>query len=144
MKLLYEKNKYKIYKVIILMMGNFSPSLGIKILLKFFLASICFQKQLPVSYRYLKGLSPRSSERDAVSRPRRRHQEKELLCYTKQLNCFLESSSKSCLWYTKSNPSVYQHMSASECITALLLHAYQTARLAVTFLVFHLSVKLNS
>ena len=27
-------------------------------------------------------------------------------------------------------------MSASECITALLLHAYQTARLAVTFLVF--------
>jgi hypothetical protein len=30
-------------------------------------------------------------------------------------------------------------MSASECITALLLHAYQTARLAVTFLVFLLS-----
>ena len=101
-----------------------------------FLASICFQIQLPVSYRYLKGLSPRSSERDAVSRPRRRHQEKELLCQAKQLDCFLENSSKSCLWYTKSNPSVYQHMSASECITALLLHAYQTARLAVTFLLF--------
>ena len=30
-------------------------------------------------------------------------------------------------------------MSASECITARLLHAYQTARLAVTFLVFQLS-----
>ena len=29
-------------------------------------------------------------------------------------------------------------MSASECITARLLHAYQTARLAVTFLVFRL------
>ena len=47
------------------------------ILIYIFLASICFQIQLPVSYRYLKGLSPRSSERDAVSRPRRRHQEKE-------------------------------------------------------------------
>ena len=50
-----------------------------------FLASICFQIQLPVSYRYLKGLSPRSSERDAVSRPRRRHQEKEPLMQNLQL-----------------------------------------------------------
>ena len=55
------------------------------ILIEYFLASICFQIQLPVSYRYLKGLSPRSSERDAVSRPRRRHQEKEPLMQNLQL-----------------------------------------------------------
>ena len=44
------------------------------------LASICFQIQLPVSYRYLKGLSPRSSKRDAVSRPRLGHQEWSFIC----------------------------------------------------------------
>ena len=62
----------------------------------FFLASICFQIQLPVSYRYLKGLSPRSSERDAVSRPRRRHQEKRTTYVAKQqwLDCLLDMSSK--------------------------------------------------
>ena len=44
MKLLYEKNKYKIYKVIILMMGKNSPSLGIKNPTKIFLGIDMFSE----------------------------------------------------------------------------------------------------
>ena len=77
-----------------------------------FLASICFQIQLPVSYRYLKGLSPRSSERDAVSRPRRRHQEKESSLSRPNGDSWSPESRRDSkqpvlVWYTKSNPSVY-------------------------------------